>query len=298
MHRVILVVIATMMCGVQGHCQLKKFYSVKSDAEFDTVDFLLKAHSGTCFIKPSDNLDPVTIYGNPSFSEVNPTFYTITKNKTQKVKLVLEDYNQKGLSHTITYSMFGGDDEKEEKNFWKVFLNDEKIYRLNLKYGVGDANVNLSGIPVSKLKIQTGSADVNVLYDEMKGNQCPMDTFYVKVDLGTVYAKKIQMSKAEHIIADVGFGNAILDFTGGNIQKCNIQATVGAGNLKVLLPETDCPAIVYFKNSPLCSLSLTEGFEEVDEDVYVNKSYSPDAENVLEFNVDVALGNITFEYVK
>ena len=236
-----------MMCGVQGHCQLKKFYSVKNESSFDTVDFYLKAHSGTCFIKPSDNLDPVTIYGNPSFSEVNPTFYSITKNKTNKVKLILEDYNQKGLSHTITYSMFGGDVDKEEKNFWKIYLNDEKIYRLNLKYGVGDANVNLSGIPVSKFKIQTGSADVNVLYDELRGNQCAMDTFYVKVDLGTVYAKKVQMSKADYIIADVGFGNAILDFTGGQIKKCNIQATVGAGNLKVLLPDTDCPAIVYFK---------------------------------------------------
>ena len=165
MRRVILVVIATVVCGSYGHCQLKKFYSIKNESTFDTVDFSLKATSGTYFIKPTHDADPISIYGNPSFADVNPTFYSVIKGKTNKVILDLQDYNQKGLSHTITYNMFAAD-EKEEKNYWKVYLNDEKVYRLKLHYGVGNAYINLSSLPVSNFKIITGSADVNVLYDE------------------------------------------------------------------------------------------------------------------------------------
>ena len=296
MLRVYIVVIATLVCGLKGHCQLKKFYTVKDEASFDTVAFSLKATSGTCFINPSDNNDPVTIYGNPSFSEVNPTFHTEINNNRNSVNLFLEDYNQKGLSQAISYSMFGN--EKSEKNFWKVFLADQKVYDLDLKYGVGDAFVNLSDLPVSKFKIESGSANVKIMYDDDAMNKCAMDTFYVNVDVGNIMTKNVNKSNAKVVIADVGFGTAVLDFSKGVEKACKVNVSVGAGKLKIIVPENDYPAIVHFKSSPLCNISLSQAFEEVSENVYVNRSYSASAENLMEFNVDVALGNIIFEYVK
>ena len=295
MLRGILVVFTGLCCCCQCYGQLKKFYAVKNDSSYDTISFSLKATSGTCYIKPSFHADPVSIYGNPNFSEVNPTFYTETKNNVNQVDLNLEDYKKSGLSHTIAYNMFGSD-EKDETNFWKVYLNNEKIYKLNLNYGVGAANLNLSSIPVSNMKIETGSADVNVKYDLSKPNGCQMDTFLIKVDLGSIVAKNIDLSNAEYIIADVGFGNAQLGFNEVPKSKCTVNASVGAGNLKVVLPSKSTPAIVYFKKSPLCNISVKKGFEEVDKNVYVSNMYKPDAENLLTFYLDVALGNITFEY--
>jgi len=296
MLRVYIVVIATLVFGMKGHCQLKKFYTVKDEASFDTVAFSLKATSGTCFINPSNNEDPVTIYGNPSFSEVNPTYHTTIQNKTNQVNLTLEDYNQKGLSQAISYSMFGN--EKSEKNFWKVFLTEQKIYDLDLKYGVGDAFVNLSDLSVSKFKIESGSANVKIVYDDNSTNKCVMDTFYVNVDVGNLITKNVNKSKAKVVIADVGFGTAVLDFSEGITAHCKVNVSVGAGKLKIIVPEEEFPAIIYFKSSPLCNISLSQAFEQVDENVYVNRSYSANAKNLMEFNVDVALGNIIFEYVK
>lgn len=296
MLRVYIVVIATLVFGMKGHCQLKKFYTVKDEASFDTVAFSLKATSGTCFINPADNEDPVTIYGNPSFSEVNPTFHAEVKNNRNQVNLFLEDYNQKGLSQAISYSMFGN--EKSEKNYWKVFLADRKVYDLDLKYGVGDAFVNLSNLAVSKFKIESGSANVQISYDDASINKCVMDTFYVNVDVGNLMTKNVNKSNAKVVIADVGFGTAVLDFSEGVTEYCKINVSVGAGKLKIIVPEKDYPAIIYFKSSPLCNISLSKAFEQVDENIYVNRSYSADAKNLMEFNVDVALGNIIFEYVK
>ena len=147
MLRGILVGITALCCCCSSYAQLKKFYAVKNETEFDTINFCLKATSGTCFVKPSYHTDPVTIYGNPDFNDVNPSFNTEIKQSINYVDLTLEDYKKSGLSHTIAYSMFGGHEDKEA-NFWKVYLNDNKVYKLNLNYGVGSANVDLSGIPV------------------------------------------------------------------------------------------------------------------------------------------------------
>ena len=71
---------------------------------------------------------------------------------------------------------------------------------------------------------------------------------------------------------------------------------MGAGNLDVLLPKGNTPIIIYLKDSPLCGVRLAEGFEEVEHNVYVNMDYTVDAKNLLTFDVDVALGSITFHY--
>jgi hypothetical protein len=284
-----------LCCCCQLHAQLKKFYAVKESTDYDTIHFSLKATSGTCHIKPSYHTDPVTIYGNPNFSDVNPAFHTEISNKTNQVALHLEDYKKSGLSQAIAYNVFGSK-KNDDMNFWKVYFNQEKTYKLNLNYGVGNADVNLSGLPVSNFKLETGSADVTVGYDMLKPNHCSMDTFLVKVDLGTIHAKNVNLSNANHIIADVGFGNAVLDFNESNTKKCSVSASVGAGTLKIVLPKKATPTIIYFKKSPLCNISVKQGFEEVDKNVYVNAEYNPDAENLMTFILDVALGNISFEY--
>jgi len=285
------------LCREEGCCQLKKFYTVKNVSSYDTIDFALKATSGTCFIKPSHHDDPLTIYGNPTFSDVNPNFKTEIMGRTNFITLDLEDYNKKGLSHAITFSMFS-EDEKTEKDYWKIYLTEDKIYNLNLNYGIGDAHIDLSDLAISKFKLESGSADVRISYDEGKKNKCQMDTFAVSVDMGNITVDRMHSSNVKYVLAEVGFGTVVLDFSQGIDYKCKIKAVIGAGKLKIRIPENASPSIVNYKNSPLCKMSLVDGFEKVDDGVYVNKSFSPNATNLLEFDLDVALGNIIFEYVK
>lgn len=293
--RVVIVfsIVFTFYLPIYG--QLKKFYIVKNETTFDTVNFSLKATSGKCHIKPSYHANPVTIYGNPEFSYVNPTYHSTIKGNTNFVDLNLENYKKRGLSHTISDNIFETSNSSN-KNYWKVYLNDQKVYKLNLNYGIGDAIVYLSGIPVSNLNIETGSADVKVIYEDTIANICAMDTFYVKVDFGTFTSKRINLANAKYIIADIGFGNATLDFKDSPKNKCQINASIGAGNLKIKLPKDEIPTIIYFNNSSLCNVSLVDEFKEVEKNVYINENYDASAKNLLIFNIDVALGNIIFKY--
>ncbi len=99
------------------------------------------------------------------------------------VKLSLEQETQRGVGRKISYHVFGSDEKPNDK-FWKVYLAEDMPYSLDLDYGLGNANVDLAGLAISKLKINTGSADVNVSYSSDVRNKVDMDTFYIKVDMG------------------------------------------------------------------------------------------------------------------
>ncbi len=287
--------IAALTCSV-SLAQFKQFYSVSDDGTFDAITFTLNATSGSCYIKSDADRLPLNIYGNPDFEKINPNFQSWVENRTNFVNLDLEDYNTSGFSKIISYNVFGPD--KKDKNFWKIYLSNKKEYSLNLNYGIGMADVDLTGVPLKNLNIRTGRADVTVDYSQDLSNLIEMDTFYVKVDMGSLEARKMQLYRASTIITDIGFGNVTLDFSDVPEKRSSIEAMVGAGNLEVLLPKENAPVIIYINNSPLCSIKLAKGFEEIDDNVYVNMDYSSSAESLLTFNVDVALGNVSFKYSK
>ena len=101
----------------------------------------------------------------------------------------------------------------------------------------------------------------------------------------------------KNVITKIGFGNVMLDFERGIAESCRVDASVGAGNLEIILPEEQTPIIIYVRDSPLCSVRMTKDFEEVEKNVFVNRSYKVDAENLLTFDIDVALGQVYFKYL-
>uniref|UniRef100_UPI00404AA59D hypothetical protein n=1 Tax=Fulvivirga sp. TaxID=1931237 RepID=UPI00404AA59D len=275
--------------------QLQKFYTVKSDGDFESIKFSLNATSGGCFIKASETDNLIEIYGNPDFEHINPSLETYTNSENQKiVTLNLEDYQNAGLMRTLSTSVF--DSRKKDHNFWKIFFNKSEIYDLDLHYGVGDAYLNLSEIPIGNLKVIIGSADVVINYDDTAPVSIPMDSFYVKVDMGKLSTINIEKSNASKVIADIGFGNATLDFSAPSTHKSHILANVGAGKLTIFLPVNDTPTIINLNDSPMCGRRLLDGYKEIRKNVFVNESYSADAANLRTFDIDVALGSIVFRH--
>jgi len=277
-----------------SHGQLKKFYTLKEDKEYDTVDFSLEATAGNCFIKSTKDEGPLTIYGNPDLDKINPSFKTKVVNHTCKVDLDLEEFGASSLSDGILLAMLR--EHPEENNYWKILFDQEKIYRLNLSFGFGNADVDLSGTSVKNFKVKSGSADIMVDYNDGLPNKVEMDTFWVKADMGSIIARDLELTRARYVMANIGFGWALLDFSAAIDHKCMVDASVGAGNLDIFLPPSDVPMIIYLKDSPLCGIRLAKGFEEVEKNVYINMNYRADAENLMTFKVDVALGNVSFHY--
>lgn len=273
--------------------QTKQYYTVEGNDKIDKLFFALDATSGNCFLRPTYDPNPISIYGKSS-KELNPEFDININDNHQYVKLDLQEKESKSLSQTISYKMFSAEGEMEENN-WNIYFTRNKPINLDLNYGVGNAYVDLSGLSIENLKINTASADVHVMYHPGQINRIEMDTLAVTVDLGKLMVQRCNLSKARQIIADVGFGSLYLDFSEKALVQSTITASVGAGRLEILVPDTDTPIIINVSNSPLCHVRLAKSFKEIRPNVFVNSSYGKDVENLLTFNLDVAMGHISFK---
>lgn len=274
--------------------QIKKQFTVESPEACQNVELQLKAKVGNCFIRPSQNADLLNIYSNQDLEEYGHSFKKEMIGGTCFVKLNLETEGQKGVGQMISNQVFGSDEKVTDK-LWKVYLTDSKPYSLDLFYGLGNANVDLSGLAIKKLKINTGSADVNVSYSSGLENQVVMDTFYVKVDVGSLNVKQMNLSRSKVVLVDVGFGNMYLDFSNKPLVNNHVKGSVGAGNLVVQLPSEDVPVLVKVNESWLCSVSLSKGLQRIADNTFANAAYEKNSANALTFDLDVSLGKIIFK---
>ncbi len=285
------------LCGivlsVASMAQQKQFYTVEDDPDTERIYFTLYNQEGKCTIKPTYNINPINIYGKTSNTDFKPEFEVKHLKNEKRVYLNLSEKQSGSLSKVISYKMFNAEGKEEQKN-WNIYLSRKKPLNLELNYGVGEALVDLSGLSIENLKINTASADIEVMYQPGQMNKIDMDTFAVKVDLGKIKVQRCNLSKAKQVIADVGFGSLYLDFSDKSLIKSTITASVGAGSLVIYVPDVESPIIININNSPLCHVKLSKIFKEIKPNVFVNSTYAADAENLITFNLDVAMGNISF----
>lgn len=283
-----------IICSTVSFSQVKKQFSVENVSYIERVDLDFQVNSGSCFVKAGEGEELLNVYGNREYDSYGHSFEKEIHNRVCHIRLALDDNRSESLSQSISYRMFGRSTE-EKDNLWKVYLAKEKIYDLDLDYGIGQADIDLSGLSLQKLKIHTGSADVNVGYFEDAHNSLEMDTFYVKVDLGSVSVHNLNQSRAKHVVADIGFGNLMLDFSNKSRVTSTIRGSVGAGNLVIVLPQQGTPVKVSINDSWLCRVKLSDSFTKLSDGTYVNEDYEAGVDNLLNFDLDVSMGSIVFK---
>lgn len=293
MWRSILLALSTSAMAFGVSAQVKKQFSVEKIQECDKVILKLSAKTGNCFIRPSQNEDILNVYSNQDVEEYGHSFSNEVIGKTCSVKLALEQADVPGVGHKISYRVFGADERPSEK-YWKVYLAESTKYSLDLDYGLGNANIDLSGLSIEKLKINTGSADVNISYTTHVENKVTMDTFSVKVDMGSLNARDLNMAKSKVVLAEVGFGNMFLDFGNKPTVANHIIGSVGAGNLVIQLPSEDVPVLVTINESWLCSINLSRNLKKIGPNKFANAAYTKDSPKALVFDLDVSMGKIVF----
>ncbi|MBS1486472.1 MAG: hypothetical protein JST43_02690 [Bacteroidetes bacterium] len=294
MDKFLLAILLVKLLSVPGAAQVKKQFTVEKTDQYNSVDLSLKAKTGNCFIRPSEHDDILNVYSNLDIEEYSHSFSNEIKGKTCVIKLSLERESQRGVGRKISHHVFGTYERASEK-FWKVYLTEELPYSLNLDYGLGNSNIDLAGLAISKLKINTGSADVNVSYSTKTENKIEMDTFSIKVDMGSVAARQLNLARSKYVLADVGFGNMLLDFSDKPVMAHHIKGTVGAGNLVIHLPSQETPVIVRISDSWLCSVNLSRNLKKIGDNTFANAAYSKNAKNILTFDLDVSMGKIIFK---
>jgi hypothetical protein len=286
------------VCGIAivgvASAQMKRQFTVENSLACESVNLHLKANTGDCFIKAGHNSEILNVFSNQDQSSYSHQYRKEIVNNACQVYLNFENTDSQSIGQTISTRMFG-DEKPVDNKVWRMYLSDSKPYNLQLEYGVGNAHVDLSGLAIKKLKINTGSADVNIGYSSLE-NQVDMDTLSVKVDLGSLHVQNLNLSRTRYTSADVGFGNMTLDFSANPPLVSNrIEGSVGAGNLTIILPSVQTPVLVTINDSWLCSVKIPRGMKKIRANTFANASYRENAKNALVFNLDVSMGNIIFK---
>jgi hypothetical protein len=262
--------------------------------DFDRLVLTFNGVEGKCFIQAGTQAGDVLVE-RVAQDAAKPKVESQLIGRTKKVAVNFED-NQASLSSCISERFFNSPSESDYE--WKVHISDAKPIALDLNYALGDSHIDLSGLAIEQLKLHSGSANVSVLYEDGKENRTAMDTFLIKLDMGSFKASNIHLSKSENLIADVGFGTVFLDFQEAQGMKSEVTACVGVGKLEVVLPGHEIPIRINLNESPLSRFSIPKGFSQAGENSFTN--YTPDDHEGphLTFHVDVAVGSIIFRSIE
>jgi hypothetical protein len=296
MRIVALLVASVIGYATESYAQEKKHYHIAPVDAQKKVNLNVNAASVNCRINSTYNTHIVSVYGYPESREFHPVSHTEIVGNTQHVILDFEDGTSQDLSTNISTRMFSGFSEKSntDKKPWYIYLSKSIPYDLSLNYGIGSSTVDLSGLAVENLKVNTGSAAIRIGYAANKPNEVVMDTFYTSVDLGVLQLDHLNLSRAKEVIADVGFGKLIMHFSDNLTDQSRIKASIGAGSLQVTFDDIENPVIVEVPDSPLCRIKMPQTFRKIGPNTFVNEFYQEDADNLLSFDIDVSVGNVEF----
>jgi len=274
--------------------QYEKHFSVDKANTFDKVVLNFQTHGGRCYISPKDQTEALKIYSNKKIEEFFHEYDKNLQDRTYHINIDTHDKDVETVGQSISMKMFS-EKEKQKPHVWKVMLSKDTPLEMDLTYGLGDAFIDLSGLGVEKLKVKTGSADVRLDYISEDANWSEMDTMQIAVDLGTLVLRNLPKARAKNIFADVGFGTLSMDLRETTELSSEVNASVGAGDLIVLVSRESNPIKVNISDSYLCKVNLSSSFKEIKKNTWVNRNYSPYADNLVTFNVDVSMGNIVFK---
>jgi len=275
--------------------ELHKYFEIKHAKAIDKIDLNVSTKAGKSFLNSVDSDAPLLILGASENDVAASTFKIEEIQNTQKVDADLTCKSHMGLNFTesVAGSIFSSDEKPSD--MWQLNLSEHIVFNLSLNYLMGEANVDLSRLAIERLKIKSGSADVRLRYSDKMMNSVAMDTFFVKVNFGNIYVEDLNYSMAKDVIAEVGFGNLSIDC--GKDWKINsrINASVGAGNLNIILPPDELPVIIRIHDSPLCNIKMADNFKKIGHNAFSNQAYIDNPENSMEFILDVGMGSIAFK---
>ena len=283
--------VLVLLQGIVLKAQMVKTFQIEKNSSFDKVKFTFSSTDGTCLIGAGDKPGVMELESDKVQRDA-PEYSEEIVDRTKEVSVSLPKEKNAALTSSISRNMFSS---RTDKYTWKVYLSKILPMDLRLNYAVGDTYIDLSDLPVEKLKMKSGSANVRVNYDTNKGNKVEMDTFLIRVDMGTFDGKNLYLCNSKKIIADVGFGKVRMDFADAKEMHSSVKATVCAGKLEVILPGHEVPVKININDSPLCHITIPRNFEKVSDNVFISPGFDATQTNYVSFDVDVALGNIIFK---
>lgn len=246
---------------------------------------------GELILSPGNNrydIDGVIQY-NPSYME--PDVQLLSRGRTADLNI---DINSKDSSYHVSVTklkklnIFSGNNNNNIMyNIMDFTLPTALPTSLELEFGFGSAEIDLSGMRIEYLSLECGLSDVNIV----SYNRNPIECKKIKLEsgLGDLSIVGLGNVRARTIELEVGLGSANIDFRGNRLVDTDFSVEVGLGDLDLILPERANIKMVI--NDTFLSSVSVYGLVEAGEKEWVSPNWRPGLP-IINLDVSVGLGSV------
>lgn len=176
-----------------------------------------------------------------------------------------------------------------EENRWALFVSDDVTLDLDLALGVGEADLDLTGLRVERFEVATGMARTRVLFD--RPNAVPMKMLSVEAGMAPVELLGLGNARFERLEFEGGMGSFRLDFSGDAfLAGARADIEVGMAKLHLVLPDNK-PVVLVAPDSWVSRVRIPNGYIKHDEGVWHSPSVR-DPSDALRIEVEAGMGSI------
>lgn len=129
-------------------------------------------------------------------------------------------------------SSFGGDTEGGRMH---LALTRAVPLALYMELGAVEADLDLTGLALSHLDVQSGASDARIRFDSL--NSVRMRSLSIKVGAAHVRANELANANAEKIDVEVGVGSVELDFGGRWTSDIRLDLQLALGGASIRVPS-------------------------------------------------------------
>lgn len=135
---------------------------------------------------------------------------------------------------SLEYTMGGMPNVGDVVNIWDLRLGSAPM-TLTIDGGAFEGELNLGGLALEELNINSGASALNINFDEP--NTILMEILAIKTGASSYDLTGLANTNASTLTFEGGLGDYSLDFGGTLQQEMEVEITVGASTIEITLPE-------------------------------------------------------------
>jgi hypothetical protein len=173
---------------------------------------------------------------------------------------------------------------------WNLLLSDKVPISLDVELGLGEGDLDLTGLKVKDFDLSTGASSVRLRFDAP--NPATMENMSISAGASKLRAVGLGNANFKNFRFEGGVGSYTLDFTGELRHEVDVELEVGLGVLTVILPK-EAGARLMFEDHWMCEMDLDKGFTaaEGEEDAYLTENFRT-AKGRFNIRVDAGFGSV------
>ena len=271
------------------------FSTAYSALQYEYSYEIPKTNEQELYVKVESSLNKIII----SKGDKNSVFSIKYNNKDEEIPEVRVSYK---IHNNVGYLNIQINEEDESRNYWNMTYNQNSYYvpkvfyitlnssittNLDLHLGAGYGKIDMSGLRLKNVKLETGAAETQVMCNET--NPIVMETFRIDAGLSKFHAYNIGNANFKNLYFEGGVGSYFFDFNGSLRREAFIQMELGLGSMYMVIPK-NIGASVRYDEGFLSSHSF-EDFREIGDGKFISGNYY-NSEGRLTIKIESGLGNI------